>query len=119
MEDRQVVKAMEEANQAMENLKESTGIEDLSHLDEVLTSTVSVPQSIPEQIVVEDDQDLLDELQDWLDLPGNENQQRSKITQVSNDEISILSLPQVPPTSQLQPATRKSSRVKKLLKAVL
>lgn len=119
MEDRQVVKAMEEANQAMENLKESTGIEDLSHLDEVLTSTVSVPQSIPEQIVVEDDQDLLDELQDWLDLPGNENQQTSKITQVSNDEISILSLPQVPPTSQLQPATRKSSRVKKLLKAVL
>lgn len=120
MEDRQVVKAMEEANQAMENLKESTGIEDLSHLDEVLTSTVSVPQSIPEQIVVEDDQDLLDELQDWLlDLPGNENQQTSKITQVNHDEISILSLPQVPSTSQLQTATRKSSPVKKLLKAVL
>jgi hypothetical protein len=118
MEDRQITKAMEEANQAMHSLEESVGVPDLANLSTLLAPTT------PELGEEATEQELLEELEEWLDVStstGKTQETGTLSDEHYDDDVSILSLPQVPKQHSNTPvsAKGKEKRVRKLVKAVL
>lgn len=121
MESRQVQRALEDASTAMKGLQQSVGTDvDLSDLSS------SMPINLLEENL-EDDDELLAELQEWLEPEKAKNSKNAQSI-VPDDDISILSLPTVPPSTTLDndissseavPQTNEGSTIGNLLKAVL
>eukprot|EP00980_Cylindrotheca_fusiformis_P003727 scaffold825_cov147-Cylindrotheca_fusiformis.AAC.2 len=121
MEDRQVTDAMNEATEAMQSLQDSVGISDLDHLSELLATPQATATQIGDD---ESEQELMEELEEWLD--GSTSKGKSMETNATSkeefgDDVSILSLPQVPkPDKKAVPRRKKKEKQdRKLLKAVL
>jgi hypothetical protein len=117
MEDRQITNAMEEANQAMHTLQESVGVPDLANL-----STLLVPIT-PELDEEATEQELLEELEEWLNVStstGKTQETGTSSDEHYDDDVSILSLPQVPKQQTKTPVSAKGKEkpVRKLLKAI-
>ena len=116
MEDRQVQKALDEASHTMKGLQQSVGDGDAVSMD-LTDLTVSLPPSMMSE-QDEDDEELFEELQDWL-TPGQKKMQREE------DDVSILSMPNVPASlaESLSVAAEETEAdalaVGKMLKAVL
>eukprot|EP00934_Nitzschia_sp_Nitz4_P001319 Nitzschia sp. Nitz4//scaffold7_size249615//28732//30351//NITZ4_001142-RA/size249615-processed-gene-0.174-mRNA-1//-1//CDS//3329558337//1319//frame0 len=121
MEDRQVQKALEDASQAMRGLQE-----DVAEGVDLTDLTTSIPENVLVDVVDNDDE-LLDELQELLE-PGSQQGEKASHGDALEDDISLLSLPNVPVAPELSressnaetPQTNEESpSMGKLLKAVL
>mmetsp|Transcript_3913 Transcript_3913/g.4358 ORF Transcript_3913/g.4358 Transcript_3913/m.4358 type:complete len:142 (-) Transcript_3913:66-491(-) len=129
MEDRQVTKAMDEAHQAMQGLEQGVGITDLANFSNMMMG----PQhyEMPDNIEDITDHELLKELEEWFEsstLSGKEAKDDSSdmldYHEGGNDDVSILSLPQVPfqPTPKItlnSETSASKSTSSELLKAVV
>jgi hypothetical protein len=102
MEDRYVKKALDEAASAISGLLGDSAV-DLTDMNESLLSVGGV---------VESDEDLLDELNEWVSPEG-----RQKKRTEQEDDVSILSLPTIPSTNPYRDSS--SSSVDKRMEAVL
>jgi hypothetical protein len=102
MEDRYVKKALDEAASAISGLLGDSAV-DLTDMNESLLSAGGV---------VESDEDLLDELNEWVSPEG-----RQKKRTEQDDDVSILSLPTIPSTNPYLDSS--SSSVDKRMEAVL
>lgn len=119
MEDRQITKAMDDANQAMHSLQESVGVSDLANLSTLLAEPL---QTIAVGGEEESEQELLEELEEWLDMPKSKTKESTASKEAQfDDDVSILSLPQVPKTDSAARASSVKEKEKpgrKLLKAI-
>lgn len=118
MEDRQVQKALEDASQAMKGLQQSVGDSEGTVMD-LTNLSASLPSSSALLGEQDDDDELLEELEAWL-TPG-----QKKTLQHDDDDVSILSMPNVPTSLNAanslaaDSSKAESSTLDKLLKAVL
>jgi hypothetical protein len=118
MEDRHITQALQDANQAMQVLEQSVGIANLS-----MSNTTDV---IPTFIEAEEDNpELLQELEEWLSTSSTTSKStiKSTVKQDANDDdddVSILSLPQVPSrsTSHITNSKMKNKKNRGLLRAI-
>ena len=123
LEDQHVQKAMKEASQVMKELQQTVGMSE-SELD---LTDITASLQLPDGDLLEEE-DLLEELEEWLLPTGATSSGKPSKTKLSpksddllEDDISILSLPTVPdeePSLKVM-APKSSSSVRKLLKAVL
>lgn len=117
MEDQQVQKALNEASHAMKGLQDSVGDTEASTMDLTNMAESLSPTAVTTD---EDDEELMEELQGWLE-PGQ------KRAQEDTEEVSILSMPNVPAASLSDRAAiaadssveDDSSTIGSLMKAVL
>jgi hypothetical protein len=107
MEDRHVKKALDEAASAISGLQQGIGDPNATIID-LVEFSATLPKLDDEK---ESDEELLEELQEWLSP-----EEAKKAKQKEDYTVSILSMPNVPKASS---TTERSSSVQKILHAVL